>query len=77
MTSQPPSPDSRVERAAACLSPLEREVLELSAADGLDNEAIADRLGISRRRVERLLARALIKFDRAFDRDRRPWWRFW
>ncbi|MES2136909.1 MAG: helix-turn-helix transcriptional regulator [Pseudomonadota bacterium] len=77
MPSPPPSPDLRLERAAACLSPLERRVLELSAADGLDNEAIADRLGISRRRVERLLARALVKFDRALDSDRRPWWRFW
>jgi DNA-directed RNA polymerase specialized sigma24 family protein len=56
---------------------LERRVLELSAADGLDNHAIADRLGISLRRVQRLLARALIKFDRALDRDRRPWWCFW
>lgn len=73
----PPCPDPRLERAAAGLSPLERRVLELSAADGLDNHAIADRLGISLRRVQRLLARALIKFDRALDRDRRPWWCFW
>lgn len=77
MPSPLPSADPRLERAAACLSPLERRVLELSAVDGLDNAAIADRLGISRRRAERLLARAIVKFDRALDRDSRPWWRFW
>lgn len=77
MSSPLPPPDPRLERAAARLSPLERRVLELSAVDGLDNESIADRLGISRRRVERLLARAILKFDRALDRDSRPWWRFW
>lgn len=67
----------RVERAAAVLSRLEREVLVLSAGHGLRNEEIAARLGISERRAERLLARALRKFDRALDRQERPWWRFW
>ena len=75
MPPRPPSNDSRLEKAAACLSPLERRVLELSAAEGLDNGAIAARLGISPRRVERLLARALVKFDRALEPQRRPWWR--
>ena len=71
------SPGPRLERAVALLSALERRVLTLSAADGLDNQAIADRLGLSRRDVERLLARALVKLDCALDRDRLPWWRFW
>ena len=67
----------RVERAAAALLPLEREVLVLSAGHHLRNEEIAARLGISERRAERLLARALRKFDRALERQERPWWRFW
>ena len=74
----------RVERAAAALSPLEREVLVLSAGHGLPNREIAARLGISERRAEHLLARALRKFDRALrkfdpklDGPPRTWWRFW
>jgi RNA polymerase sigma factor (sigma-70 family) len=57
----------RVEQAAAALSPHEREVLVLSAGHGLRNADIAARLGISERRVERILARALRKFARAMD----------
>lgn len=67
----------RVERAAAVLSPLERELLVLSAGHGLRNGEIAARLGISERRAERILARALRKFDRAMHEPRRSWWRFW
>jgi RNA polymerase sigma factor (sigma-70 family) len=66
----------RVERAAAALSPLEREVFVLSAGHGLRIAQIAGRLAISERRAERILARALRKFDRAMH-ERRPWWRMW
>ena len=59
------SSESRVENAAASLSALERDVLSLSAHAGLCNYDIAELLGISERRVEKLLARALRKFDRA------------
>jgi len=59
------SSNSRVENAAATLSVLERDVLSLSAHLGLCNNDIAGLLGIRERRVERLLARALRKFDRA------------
>jgi len=55
----------RVERAAARLTALERQILFLSAHVGLCNSDISGLLGISERRVERLLARALDKFDRA------------
>ena len=65
----------RVERAAAVLSPLEREVLVLSAGLGLSAARIGERLGISERRAERLLARALRKFDRALSGHDRPWWK--
>lgn len=66
----------RVERAASALSPLERQVLALSAGRRLQNAEIAARLGISERRAERILAHALRKFDRSME-DRSPWWRFW
>ena len=66
----------RVERAAAALSSLERQVLVLSAGHGLRNDEIAARLGLGERRAERILARALRKFDRALE-DRSSWWRFW
>jgi RNA polymerase sigma factor (sigma-70 family) len=68
---------SRVERAAACLSPLERDVLALSAGHGWRNAEIAAALGISERRAERVLARALRKFDRAIGQRPRRWWRLW
>ena len=67
----------RVERAAAALSPLEREILTLSAGHGMRTREIAARLGIGERRVERLLARALRKFDHALCYPRRRWWRPW
>jgi RNA polymerase sigma factor (sigma-70 family) len=73
----PLSERERVERAAAALSRLEREVLALSAGHGLRNDEIARRLGISERQAERLLARALRKFDRAMHERPQPWWRWW
>jgi DNA-directed RNA polymerase specialized sigma24 family protein len=59
------SSKSRAENAAASLNALERDVLSLSAHVGLRNCDIAKLLGISERSVERQLARALCKFDRA------------
>jgi RNA polymerase sigma factor (sigma-70 family) len=67
----------RVERAAAALSPLERELLLLSAGRRLSNAQIAARLGVSERRAERILARALRKFDRAMERRRHRRWGRW
>ena len=74
------SEGERVERAAAALSLLEREVLALSAGDRLRNGEIARRLDISERRAERLLARAIYKISRAIERQQRDerkhrWWR--
>ena len=74
---RPPPTLERLEKAAAGLRPLEREVLILGAAEHLSNEQIAERLGITASAVERLLARALRKLDRALERQARPWWRFW
>jgi RNA polymerase sigma factor (sigma-70 family) len=67
----------RVERAAASLLPLEREVLVLSAGHRLRNAQIGARLGISERRAERILARAIRKFDRAMNGPAKRWWTFW
>lgn len=65
----------RIEQAAAALSALELEVLVLSAGRHWTVAEIALSLGLSEARVERLLARATRKFDRALHR-RRAWWRF-
>ena len=67
----------RLEKAAAKLRPIEREVLLLSARDGLSNAEIADRLGITTEAAERLLAGVLCRLDWALERQSRPWWRFW
>jgi RNA polymerase sigma factor (sigma-70 family) len=78
-TPNPPPPGDRddAERALLTLSPLDRQILMLSAGEGLHNAEIAARLGISERCAERLLARALRKFDRALEKGTRtkPWWR--
>lgn len=67
----------RLEKAAAGLRPIEREVLMLSARKHLSNDEIAARLGITAKAAERLLAKALCKLDRALERQDQPWWRFW
>jgi RNA polymerase sigma factor (sigma-70 family) len=67
----------RLERAAASLSSLELDVLVLSAGHGLSTGEIAARLGMIERRVRRLLARALRKFDRALEQGSRRRLRFW
>lgn len=67
----------RIEKAASSLRPAEREVLLLSARERLSYAEIAGRLGISAEAVERLLAAALSRLDRALARQQRPWWRFW
>lgn len=66
-----------LERAASSLSPVECEVLALSAREGLSNDDIATRLGISAETADRLLARAICRFDQALERRDRLWWRFW
>lgn len=76
MTSRPKPPDrDRVRRAVMNLQPIQREVLMLSAADGLSNEVIATRLGLDVDEVRRHLADAMVALDRALNPPRRSWWR--
>ena len=67
----------RLEKAASSLRPIEREVLVLSARERLSNDEIAARLGVTAQAVERLLARAICRLDRALQRQERPWWKLW
>jgi RNA polymerase sigma factor (sigma-70 family) len=62
-----------VARAASSLTPAEREILVLSARDGLSNSQIAERLGISAEEAERRLASALVRFERALWKAQHPW----
>jgi len=74
---RPPVVLEQLENAVSTLRPIEREVLVLSARERLSNREIAARLGITPQTAEHLLAKALRKFDRALERQERPWWRFW
>ena len=67
----------RLKEVAASLRSMEQVVLVLSARDHLSSDEIAARLGISVRKAERLLARAVLKLDRAIDRSERAWWKSW
>lgn len=74
---RPPVTLERIEQAASRLRPIEREVLILSARERLSNAQIGVRLGLTTETVERLLATALCKVDRALGRQARPWWKLW
>lgn len=73
----PSPPLERLEKAAQNLRPREREILVLSALEHLSNNEIAARLALTPEAAERLLARAICSLDRALERQRRPWWKFW
>ena len=74
---RPSVPFERLESAASSLHPIEREVLVLSARERLSIDEIAARLGVAPQAVERLLAKALRRLDRALERQERPWWKLW
>lgn len=73
---RPPDSD-RLEKAISRLSPIERDVLFLSAREGLRTDEIAGRLGLPKETVERHLADALCSLDLLLERQEYPWWRFW
>lgn len=70
------TPD-RIERAASKLRPIEREVLVLSAREGLSNADIAKRLGITADAAERHLADAVYALARRLEQEERAWWKRW
>ena len=59
---EPPGPANRAVQPAEVLSPRELEVLQL-AAEGLDNDAIAERLTLSARTIERHFSNIYDKLD--------------
>lgn len=71
-----PNPDL-LDKAIRRLSAIEREVLFLSAREGLATGEIAAQLDLPSATVERHLADALFNLDRLLERRARPWWRFW
>ncbi len=63
-----------LKRALVRLRPIEREVLFLSAAEGLTNDDIAARLQLPVAAIQRHLVNALVGLDRELSR---PWWKVW
>jgi DNA-directed RNA polymerase specialized sigma24 family protein len=60
-----------MERALSKLKPIERDVLMLSAREGLGLSDVALRLGIPAEAAQCHLANALCRIDRLL--ERRPW----
>lgn len=76
---QPTTSDEieRIEQALLTLRARTRRIFLLHRLDGLSYADIAERCGISVRRVERDIAEAMVQLDRALDGRRRPWRRRW
>jgi len=74
----PPSSDpeflNRLEQAIASLPRRNREIFLAHRVDGLSYQEIANRTGLSVRRVERHIARALYGLDRALEGRPLRWW---
>jgi len=65
----------RLEQALAGLPRLQREIFLAHRLDGLSYDQIALRTGLSVRRVERPLARALCVIDRQLSGGGLRWWK--
>ena len=75
MTKSPgPASRRRIERALSRLRPIKRDVLLLSAREGLSVFEIASRLGIPVEAAQCHLADALYRLDRMLERRRSWWW---
>jgi RNA polymerase sigma-70 factor (ECF subfamily) len=75
-----PEQQELLERMEAIVLRLPRMTREIFLAHRLDDmpyEEIARRTGLSVRKVERHMARAILALVRALDDPPRPWWRFW
>jgi RNA polymerase sigma-70 factor (ECF subfamily) len=72
-----PEPARGLERALANLPALQGAIFIASARDGLSHAEIARRTGLSVRRVEHHLARAIWKIDRQLSGRRLSLWQRW
>lgn len=54
-----------------------RDIFLAHRVDGLSYAEIAQRTGLTARRVERHMVRALVRLHRELHPDLRPWWKFW
>ena len=74
----PPSSDpeflERLNQAIANLARRDRDIFLAHRVDGLSYHEIADGTGLSVRRVERHIARALYAIDRTLDGPPLRWW---
>jgi RNA polymerase sigma-70 factor (ECF subfamily) len=74
----PPSSDpellNRIEQAMLSLPPKTREIFIAHRVHGLSYQQIADCTGLSVRRVERHIARALYGIDRTLEGPPLRWW---
>lgn len=74
----PPSSDpeflNRIEQAMLSLPPKTREIFIAHRVHGLSYQQIANRTGLSVRRVERHIARALYGIDRTLEGPPLRWW---
>jgi RNA polymerase sigma-70 factor (ECF subfamily) len=65
---------NRIEQAMLTLPPKTREIFIAHRVHGLSYQQIADRTGLSVRRVERHIARALYGIDRTLEGPPLRWW---
>jgi RNA polymerase sigma-70 factor (ECF subfamily) len=74
----PPDPrPSRVQRALARLSGLERDVFLAVRIDDMSYAEIGEKIGRSEQKVMKLFGRALYNLDCNLRDPRRHWWRRW
>jgi DNA-directed RNA polymerase specialized sigma24 family protein len=66
----------RLRRAIARLPAIERDILFLTAREGLPFDVVAVRLDLPPETVRRRLADALCRLDRLQARPKRRWWWF-
>lgn len=67
----------RMEKIMLRLPRMTREIFMAHRLDDMPYEEIARRTGLSVRKVERHMYRAILALTRGLDDDPRPWWKFW
>ena len=67
----------RLERAVARLPRLQREIFLAHRLDGMSYAEIAAEIGLTRKAVQRQMARALYNLDRQMCGYKLRWWQRW